>query len=535
MKYFIPFSIVIFSCLSTFAISKELKRDMFYTSHFQLDTSDLNQLHSFLNPDMIRNVMIYKPFSNEIKKEKWKFSTDIKILANGNSYYELIKTNDYESENYNASGKYYREDNNKLIYYNPYTMSDQIIYDMNLELNDTFNITFPNDSYQMIVVKVDSVQFLDKKVRKRLNLKCKPKGLDIPDRNINWIEGLGAMEYVFSEFGLCGSGDVSYAVVRCILENNLEIYRKPGVLDCWTSSIDRTNSDLDSTATWYSSSYKSNFSDGDCRLQLDITKVVRDTFLLGKKANIIGVRSSSIYYPESEIIVFQNMGKVYFFEDNKWNLLYDYVAKVGDTIAYNVSKKYNYYSRFSIPIPFDSEIPSRNPYSLVVVKIDSVKSQNGIFLKRFITKSLDKFQIQKMDTIIENVGSNYKLFGNNVIILPPDCKVISPSLHCYSDENIFIKFIEGECDNINSQQNILIAEIRLFPNPGEDILHISASKNVIYPIDIQLLDSNGNVIIETTQVDNKIGLSTYKLIPSIYLVRLKDANGRFWYGKWIKI
>lgn len=139
--------------------------------------------------------------------------------------------------------------------------------------------------------------------------------------------------------------------------------------------------DMDASTTWYSSSFSGNFADGDCRLQIDITKAFRDTIIGDRLCRVIGVTANNTYLTDSEVITYEKDNKLYFFEDGNWKLLYDYNAEVGDTVSYSISKKYPYYDPFTLSRPFEQSVLEGNPYHLVIEHIDTVYSNGGVPLK----------------------------------------------------------------------------------------------------------------------------------------------------------
>ena len=293
--------------------------------------------------------------------------------------------------------------------------------------------------------------------------------------------------------------------------------------------------DMDRSTIWYSSSFIGNFADGDCRKKIDIISVIQDTFIDNRWCRLIGVRSDGIYYPESELPVYSKNGKMLFYEDNKWKLLYDFNAKVGDTVTYHVSQKYPYYGRLSVPIPFNQELLNDNPYQLTIEKIDSIYTSSGKPLKRFYTKRIFNFHGHFMDEIIENVGSKEKLFGNNINFIPPQCNPNEQvGLRCYSDDDFSIKFTEGACDKLTAVSDEFLGNIKTYPNPGQDLLQMNLNDGVALPITYQVVDISGRKYLTDTQYQSDFTIATGFLSAGIYIITIQDKAGKIWYSKWVK-
>ena len=183
--------------------------------------------------------------------------------------------------------------------------------------------------------------------------------------------------------------------------------------------------------------------------------------------------------------------------------------------------------------PFEQYIIDGNPFKLVIKQVDSIVSTNGVSLKRFITKNVFNQAGHFMDTIIQHVGSKYKLFGNNGFITPPDCFGSLPSLRCYSDDDISIKFTEGQCDKLTSVNEVLQGEIKIFPNPVTEQIYIQQKELV----GIVLYDFQGKKILNL-DVDPNLERQTINLVHlpiGQYFLMATDQNGRLWYNRFQKL
>lgn len=406
---------------------------------------------------------------------------------------------------------------------------------MNLQAGDSIKIDYADGPRLMVVIKEDSIQLDDEKQRKRLTLQC-VRDSELESGNAaQWIEGIGRLYDTFVDFSHCSIWDVARPEVYCIYDQNHRIYKsKDAPSDCWVDDFYTT--EMDATATWFSSSYIGDFSSGDCRLKIDITKVVRDTTIQYRKCKIIGVFSDGVYLPESEIITFQNADKLYFYEDGYWKLMYDYAAQVGDTVTYFISKKYPYYAKYNVPGPFEERIVENNPYQIVIQEVDTLLDLTGRQLKRFKTEQIFNFQGHFLGEIIENVGSMEKLFGNNVTISPPDCNPSEEflSLRCYSDDDTSIKFIDGECDKLTHTTEIPDFALMLYPNPGNDQVMIKLGNGVVFPISYQVTDIAGRIIGTDTQNTENFHINTRHMSSGLYIISIRDKAGKVWFGKWVK-
>jgi len=293
--------------------------------------------------------------------------------------------------------------------------------------------------------------------------------------------------------------------------------------------IDTT--EMPATAAWYSTTWiEGGLNSEYCDLGINIIQVMRDTLIENKLCRIIGVTDAGKYLKESEIPFYAKNNRIYFHEDNEWKLLYNFDAKVGDTITYSISNKAIYYSKYGI-IPFPIQT---GPFSLFVTAIDTVYTTSGKALKRFQTLNA-QFRDNSMQNIIEKVGSVDKLFGNNIIIVPPECNTF-PQLRCYIDSNFSYKFVEGACDYIDALQEEKKMLLSITPNPGVNQINIIIPNNMDLPLRYEVLSvRNHRVATGTYSSAQTLTIEADDLLSGMYIVRLMDMQGRLWIGKWVKL
>ena len=75
---------------------------------------------------------------------------------------------------------------------------------------------------------------------------------------------------------------------------------------------------------------------------------------------------------------------------------------------------------------------------------------------------------------------------------------------------------------ITSVANLKNAQTRIFPNPFSDIINIGNQE--LEDIQVELLDSNGRLILKKTSKTNPIKLKTTNLKPGIYIVKIRSSE-----------
>lgn len=457
------------------------------------------------------------------------------IIINNQSFQQLLTSSDSTGNNWQGSKKYAREGEGKLWVIDSTTTAEEVcIMDMNLKKGDEFSYADGvfGKTRELLVSDVDSIMDMSGQIRKVIHLSC---DFDLAVR-YRWIEGVGPDVGVFSStFNHCVI-DGNESSLTCFYSDGVQMWQSEDFEQCWFKPSSTDTTDMDRSTIWYSSSYIGSWSDGDCRKKIDITKVVRDTLIEDRLCRIIGVTSGGQYFPESEIIEYSKDGKMYFYEDDEWRLLYDFTAQIGDTVTYYISKTYPYYFKFGVPIPFNQGLVDDNPYQLVIKNIDTIYDNSGKPLKRFFTERIFNVHGHFMREIIENIGSKEKLFGNNSFIIPPQCSPFEESvgLRCYSNDDISIKFTEGECEKLTRTTEILDFTVKLYPNPGNDWVNVNLGSGVVFPVSYQMTDIAGRIIGTDIQNIENFSVNFRDLTPDLYIISIRDKVGKVWHGKWVK-
>ncbi|CAN5506817.1 hypothetical protein BH11BAC2_BH11BAC2_18970 [soil metagenome] len=62
--------------------------------------------------------------------------------------------------------------------------------------------------------------------------------------------------------------------------------------------------------------------------------------------------------------------------------------------------------------------------------------------------------------------------------------------------------------------------ISIYPNPGRDLINVETSR----PSNIQLLDSNGKIVLSDNTIFEKHSLNTTNISPGFYLLKIESGN-----------
>ncbi len=83
-------------------------------------------------------------------------------------------------------------------------------------------------------------------------------------------------------------------------------------------------------------------------------------------------------------------------------------------------------------------------------------------------------------------------------------------------------------DSKGYQRNV----VQMFPNPGEDILHLKSERQISK---IEMLNIQGQVVNTVYPNAYDINIPTESLSKGMYFVKIEMDNGMIWIGKWIKL
>lgn len=167
---------------------------------------------------------------------RYTFDPD-SIIIHSKPYYELIYTPSVQGQ-WEETGRLMREENGKVYELNPINSFETLLYDFNLQTGDTLIAHQDGSVNTRQVIGVGTVKLWDEVIRKTISVSCTSNVSD-PDTT-TWIEGIGDMERLFWTKTYCGVEDVSTIKrnVRCFLINELAIYSRPGIDDCFITAIE---------------------------------------------------------------------------------------------------------------------------------------------------------------------------------------------------------------------------------------------------------------------------------------------------------
>jgi len=164
-------------------------------------------------------------------------------------------------------------------------------------------------------------------------------------------------------------------------------------------------------AEWYYTPWSIDFQD-----RLSKIEIIGDTLIENKVCAILGLYQEEEFVEGSELIVFYEGvdGKVYFYENEAFMVLYDFSSSVmpGDTVEYYLPSNFELYD---ISSSNGLSVPTSQPYRYLYVSEELVELQNGDELRIVHTQAIPVSESENgcfdMGRIINGIGSSAGFLG----------------------------------------------------------------------------------------------------------------------------
>lgn len=247
---------------------------------------------------------------------------------------------------------------------------------------------------------------------------------------------------------------------------------------------------------------------------------VKDTVVHDKSCRIIEVWLNGLKLISREYLRQTNDSVLYFnTNSDSFHLLYNFGAKVGDTITVHKGK-------FKPTKAFFSDNDSIPSFRYKIVSTDSIQV-SGIWVKRQKVVSFkdDLWGVTKPDGndyyVLDKIGSLAYFFGVQAGITPEDNLSIC---RCYSDSHLAFRspLWDYDCDISTGIQPNIKAEDKVFVlNPVHDQISLKMSEPIEW---VQIYDINGMCLIAKDMKNNSFSIDVSPLSQGIYFLRIKTKQ-----------
>ena len=262
----------------------------------------------------------------------------------------------------------------------------------------------------------------------------------------------------------------------------------------------------------------------------------KDTLVEGDNCRILRQYSDDNVANE-KYIVKQDQGKVYYYHQDKFHLLFDFDAKVNDIIEFTF--KYQEFNNFPVSLlPKDTVLSIR-----FLVEDVTINAQN---LKTFRTKAIDE-DAHKLSGVYyapspyyiytEKTGWNNEFMPNLDNAAHPDAEVFC-WLRCYSETDF--SFVSDEWSVMSLPCNYSVVssintpkdrnDVEVYPILFKDNVFVFTSRRE----SIEIIDLSGKVVYHSELSKGGNEIPTSHLPTGFYLMKISSVDGAVQFFKIVK-
>lgn len=164
--------------------------------------------------------------------------------------------------------------------------------------------------------------------------------------------------------------------------------------------------------------------------------VDRDTLIEGRRVSVLEVEEGNINVTSLKAYVYEESGRVYFYEDGEFMLVFDFNLSPGDTLFFRVPRTWN---------TEPEELPVADTiYRAIVDSVDYVEV-DGVTLKRLHTSTTpESIGIEvELGIVTERFGSEFGMFGKYGFYT---AKTFNRIFLCYEDSLVNYAIGDVACD-----------------------------------------------------------------------------------------
>jgi hypothetical protein len=249
----------------------------------------------------------------------------------------------------------------------------------------------------------------------------------------------------------------------------------------------------------------------------------KDTIVEGQNCRILRRFYDGTGVINETYIIKQEQGKIFFYYQNKFHLLMDFEAQIGDTVRFTfMYDQYNYDNNLWVDTVFSARY-----------KIENITT-NIQNLKTFTTKILEEDIIELHGGTAYWSYSYSEKIGLHSEFIPVFDNVPHPTaggyrfIRCYSDAGF--SFISERwatyslpCDYLPST-NIGISRkdeiIKVYPNPFNDHIFVQTE----YRGTVTIVDISGKIIYQSVLSEGLNEISTKHFPKGIFFIRIENKN-----------
>ena len=245
---------------------------------------------------------------------------------------------------------------------------------------------------------------------------------------------------------------------------------------------------------------------------------VWDTTINGKSATILEYTDNGTVIPIAQTIFREEDNQIYFYENNKFKLLYDFNLITGDTLTFSIPYNWSYYDFTCGNSPDTSKFAQVKIDSTEMLSIDG-QSLKSMYTSPIYLNDANFYFSWQLGQIVERIGSYSGIFGFSTT----QCLGGFPgNIRCYNDNLINFKNVAIDCDfvtgtNKNSKNNI----ISIYPNPSYGLFNISINSFQFDEAEVEVSDVTGKLLKRTILENNNRAIDLTNYPKGLYFVKVK--------------
>lgn len=308
--------------------------------------------------------------------------------------------------------------------------ADSILYNFTLEVGDKFLL--PKNYGNASVIRVDSISLLDGYKRKRLILKHDNPINQDKFGDLVWIEGIGSPNGLFYFYDWISN---SLTSIDCYIDRGIKRWGNDENCKPIISYIDTSEFKIGDSWTY------SDWIEGECDDRAIFQYGIVADSLIGQKIySVLAVKENDKIIEESKILLFKKNNKIYFNQNGKDYLLYNFTLNAGDTLNYFIPSNVSFYR----PGPINNTgLPKEE--QLIIISIDSMVSKEDLRIKLFHTDiplPYPESNCNTMQTIYNGIGAKNGLFGFPCFFTTEGCY---GELRCFTSEDFNLNLTNEDC------------------------------------------------------------------------------------------
>ena len=424
-------------------------------------------------------------------------------------------SSDPGTENAELIGYMREEENGKVFFRELYSDNEILVYDFGMAVGDSVRMYWNQYDTSEVYVRLDSVSsiYLNGNERRCYYVSSKDaKEANKWQYTYRWIEGIGALEGFLYPSVIYQAGGAPTTTLLCAKYFDETIYMNEEYGTCF---IDNTT-DLVKENVEYNTFIYNYF--GYIEPIKTLTTKFEGYTTIGENEYMNVYQKDTSTTNEYELIGYmreEDNGKVYFYDNDKEYLLYDFGMKVGDSIKIYWQQCYE---------------------CETYIRLDSITEEEiGGAIRKCYHTSSNEFGFWGAPVVwVEGIGSLDGLFYPESMTAPGG---YITTLLCYKEKGELVYMNEEFDDciigNTLSEEEVMTGTSisKVYPNPGENILNI---RTALPEGRIEVYDILGKVIYKQDITEEVTKIPTEGWAKGMYLWRVYSEGKEAESGKWVK-